>query len=335
MKAELKTPTLFLLALFACLLLLAPALAQMLTVTTDKDFYGPGERIVVSGTAVPNADVTVQLFNPNNELVAMDYARSGADGKYSMSFVIPAQLPTGKWILGTYTVRAFVAGAEAKKTITIGLKVVVAGKVVDSKGAPIAGATVTVGPASATTGADGAFEVSLAAEGTYAIKVEKAGYYAYSGTVTAKVGVNDVGTIALTSYEDKIGELEKRIVNLEKSISDLQKSVSDLTAKVSGLASTVDKLSSTVDKLSSALDTVKKDLESAKSDINNLRGTVAIATDLKKSVDALTSTVDGLKKSVDALQAMTAQLPILYALALIGIIIAIVAIVQVYRKIAK
>jgi methyl-accepting chemotaxis protein len=328
MKAELKTPTLFLLALFACLLLLAPALAQMLTVTTDKDFYGPGERIVVSGTAVPNADVTVQLFNPNNELVAMDYARSGADGKYSMSFVIPAQLPTGKWILGTYTVRAFVAGAEAKKTITIGLKVVVAGKVVDSKGAPIAGATVTVGPASATTGADGAFEVSLAAEGTYAIKVEKAGYYAYSGAVTAKVGVNDVGTIALTSYEDKIGELEKRIVNLENSISDLQKSVSDLTAKVSGLASTVDKLSST-------LDAVKKDLESAKSDIKDLRATVAIATDLKKSVEALTSTVDGLKKSVDALQAMTAQLPILYALALIGIIIAIVAIVQVYRKIAK
>jgi methyl-accepting chemotaxis protein len=300
----------------------------MLTVTTDKDFYGPGERIVVSGTAVPNADVTVQLFNPNNELVAMDYARSGADGKYSMSFVIPAQLPTGKWILGTYTVRAFVAGAEAKKTITIGLKVVVAGKVVDSKGAPIAGATVTVGPASATTGADGAFEVSLAAEGTYAIKVEKAGYYAYSGAVTAKVGVNDVGTIALTSYEDKIGELEKRIVNLENSISDLQKSVSDLTAKVSGLASTVDKLSST-------LDAVKKDLESAKSDIKDLRATVAIATDLKKSVEALTSTVDGLKKSVDALQAMTAQLPILYALALIGIIIAIVAIVQVYRKIAK
>jgi methyl-accepting chemotaxis protein len=328
MKAELKTPTLFLLALFACLLLLAPALAQMLTVTTDKDFYGPGERIAVSGTAVPNADVTVQLFNPNNELVAMDYARSGADGKYSMSFVIPAQLPTGKWILGTYTVRAFVAGAEAKKTITIGLKVVVAGKVVDSKGAPIAGATVTVGPASATTGADGAFEVLLAAEGTYAIKVEKAGYYAYSGTVTAKVGVNDVGTIALTSYEDKIGELEKRIVNLENSISDLQKSVSDLTAKVSGLASTVDKLSST-------LDAVKKDLESAKSDIKDLRATVAIATDLKKSVEALTSTVDGLKKSVDALQAMTAQLPILYALALIGIIIAIVAIVQVYRKIAK
>ena len=328
MKAELKTPTLFLLALFTCLLLLAPALAQMLTVTTDKDFYGPGERITVSGTAVPNADVTVQLFNPNNELVAMDYTKSGADGKYSMSFVVPAQLPTGKWILGTYTVRAFVAGTEAKAMITIGLKAVVKGKVVDTKGAPIVGATVTVGPASATTGADGTFEVSLATEGTYAIRVEKAGYYAYSGTVTAKVGVNDVGTIALTSYEDKIGELEKRIVNLEKSISDLQKSVSDLTAKVSGLASTVDKLSS-------ALDTVKKDLESAKSDINNLRGTVAIATDLKKSVDALTSTVDGLKKSVDALQAMTAQLPILYALALIGIIIAIVAIVQVYRKIAK
>jgi uncharacterized coiled-coil protein SlyX len=324
MKAELKTPTLFLLALFTCLLLSAPALpalAQTLTVTTDKSFYGPGERIAVSGTAVPNADVTVQLFNPNNELVAMDYSKSGADGKYSMSFVVPAQLPTGRWILGTYTVRAFVAGAEAKATITIGLKAVVKGKVVDAKGAPIAGATVTVGPASATTGADGTFEVSLATEGTYAIRVEKAGYYAYRGNVTAKVGVNDVGTITLTSYEDKISELESKIASLEKSIS--------------GLKNSVDVLSSTVDKLSSALDSVKKDLESAKSDIKDLRGTVAIATDLKKSVETLTSTVEGLKKSVDALQAMTAQLPILYALALIGIIIAIVAIVQVYRKIAK
>ncbi len=328
MKASLKTPSLFLLALLACLLPAQVSLAQALTVATDRDFYGPGERIVVSGTAVPNADVTVQLFNPNNELVAIDYTRSGADGKYSMSFVVPAQLPMGKWILGTYTVRAFVAGAEAKRTITIGLKVVAVGKVVDAKGLPIAGATVVIGPASTTTGADGAFEASLAAEGTYTIKVEKAGYYAYTGTVTLKVGVNDVGTIRLVSYEDKISELESKIAGLEKSISDLRKSVEALT-------STVDKLSAALDSLKKDLDAVKKDLEAAKGDIRDLRGMVAIAADLKKSVEALTSTVDGLKKSVDALQPMAMQLPILYALALIGIIIAIVAIVQVYRKIAK
>jgi len=328
MKADFKTPTLFLMVLFTCLMLSVPVLAQALTVTTDRDFYGPGERIVVSGTAIPNADVTVQLFNPNNELVAIDYTKSGADGKYSMSFVVPAQLPTGKWILGTYTVRAFMAGAEAKRTITIGLKVVVVGKVVDAKGAPIAGATVTVGPASATTGADGAFEVSLTAEGTYTIRVEKAGYYTYTGSVTVKTGVNDVGTIALTSYEEKISELESRIAGLEKSISELRDSVNGLTAVVSDL-------SKALDTLSKALDAVKKDLETAKRDIDNLRGTVAIAADLKKSVEALTSTVDGLKKSVDALQPIATQLPILYALALIGIIIAIVAIVQVYRKIAK
>ena len=325
MRADLKTPTLFLAALFACLLLSAPVLAQTLTVTTDMDFYGPGERIAVSGTAIPNADVTVQLFNPNNELVAMDYAKSGADGKYSMTFVVPAQLPMGKWILGTYTVRAYAAGAEAKKAITIGLKVVVVGKVVDAKGAPIAGATVTVGPASATTGADGAFEVSLTAEGTYTIRVEKAGYYTYTRDVTVKTGVNDVGTIALASYEDKIRELESAIAAVRKDYED----------RIKELESAIAALNTIVDKLSSTLDAVKKDLESAKRDIDNLRGTVAIATDLKKSVEALTSTVDGLKKSVDALQPIATQLPILYALALIGIIIAIVAIVQVYRKIAK
>ena len=321
MKANLKTPSLFLLALLACLLSAQVSVAQTLTVTTDKDFYGPGESIVVSGTAIPNTDVTVQIFNPNGELVAIDYTRSGDDGRYSTTFVVPEQLPTGRWILGTYTVRAFVAGVEAKRTITIGLKVVVVGKVVDTKGLPIAGATVTVGPASATTEADGTFEVLLAAEGTYTIKVEKAGYYAYTGDVTASVGVNDLGTIALTSYEEKISELEGRIAGLEELISDLRDSVDELTAVVS--------------ELSEALDAVKKDLESAKSDIRDLKGTVAIATDLKKSVDALTSTVEGLKGSVDALQAVATQLPILYALALIGIIIAIVAIIQVYRKIAK
>ncbi|MBS7659240.1 hypothetical protein KEJ28_00890, partial [Candidatus Bathyarchaeota archaeon] len=59
-----------------------------------------------------------------------------------------------------------------------------------------------------------------------------------------------------------------------------------------------------------------------------------MATDLKSSVDALQSTVNSLKSSVDALQSSTSQLPLLYALALVGIIIAIIAVILVYRKIA-
>jgi prefoldin subunit 5 len=322
-KAALTLASVLLLLLCAI-----PASATtIVTVTTDKPTYSPGDTLVVSGTVSPvvaGQDVAIAVYGPQGELRAVEQVTPAADGTYSKAVLTFS--PTDP--LGTWTVRATYMGVSDAKTFTLAAKAVVRGKVVDTKGAPIVGATVTVGPAYATTGADGTFEASLATEGTYAIRVEKAGYYAYSGTVSAKAGVNDIGTITLTSYEEKISELESRIASLEKFIGDLQKSVSDLTAKVSSLASTVEGLSS-------ALDSVKKDLESAKSDIKDLRATVAIATDLKKSVEALTSTVDGLKKSVDVLQAMATQLPILYALALIGIIIAIVAIVQVYRKIAK
>ncbi|MEM2294473.1 MAG: hypothetical protein QXX41_14470, partial [Nitrososphaerota archaeon] len=91
MKTKTTTLTFFLLTL--CLLAAPIATAQTLTVTTNRDTYAPGETILVSGTALANADVTVQLLNPNGQLVDIDYVRSGTDGSYSLSFRIPANMP--------------------------------------------------------------------------------------------------------------------------------------------------------------------------------------------------------------------------------------------------
>ncbi|MEM4436624.1 MAG: carboxypeptidase regulatory-like domain-containing protein [Thermosphaera sp.] len=311
---RLKTLTPIFLSLVLCLLLTAPAYAQVLTVATDKDVYGQGDTIVVSGTAAPNADVTVQIFNPAMQLVDIDVVRAGADGRYSVSFKIPEKIPTGLWIYGTYLVKAFMAGQVATKAIEIRLAVTVIGKVVDKAGTPIPDADVIIGPSSGKTLSDGTFAIGLPAEGTYRVKISKAGYYSYTGSVAAAIGVNNLGTITLVSYEDKIAELESTIAALQREIANLKGSVDAYVKDVADL---------------------RGRLETLKIEVGALTARLGIVSDLQKSVETLRSSVEDLKGAVGALSWPIAQLPILYVLAVVAIVIAIVAVVLTYRKIVK
>jgi prefoldin subunit 5 len=299
---------------FLFFLFIVPIVAQTLTVTTDKNVYSPGETITVSGNAVPNTDVTVKLLNPNGELVDINFVTSSANGTYSITFKTPAQMPTGKWILGTYTVEAYMAGQTASKTITIQQLIAVTGKVVDAKGSPISDAKVTIGTVSTTTGTDGSFIISLAAEGTYTITITKVGYYKYEGNVTAKIGTTDIGTITLESLEDAIAALESRVSALENQVNSLNNQISLLTKQISALNSS---------------------LADANTKIATLTTQLQQLTTISTTVSDLTKTINTLKSSVDALQGTIATLPAFYALAFIGIIIAIIAVILVYRKIAK
>ncbi|MEM0050779.1 MAG: carboxypeptidase regulatory-like domain-containing protein [Candidatus Bathyarchaeia archaeon] len=329
MRSKILTPIFF--SLILCLALIVPAYAQALTVTTDKDIYGPGETIKVSGTAVPDSDVTVQIFNPALQLVDIDVARAGADGKYTLSFKIPEKIPTGLWTYGTYLVKAYMAGQVATKTIEIRLAVTVVGKVVDKAGVPIPDAEVIIGPASGKTLSDGTFTIGLPAEGTYTVKISKAGYYSYTGTVAAAIGTNNLGTITLVSYEDKIAELEKKISDLEKSLSGAAADISALLRDVDALKG----LSKDVSDLETKTDSLSKDLSALKSDLEALKTQVRVITDIQSAVRDLRSSVDDLKTTVGGLSGPIAQLPILYALAIVAIIIAIIAIILTYRKIVK
>jgi prefoldin subunit 5 len=299
---------------FLFFLFIVPIAAQTLTVTTDKNVYSPGETIIVSGNAVANTDVTVKLLNPNGELVDINFATSSATGTYSVTFKTPAQMPTGKWILGTYTVEAYMAGQTVSKTITIQQLIAVTGKVVDAKGSPISDAKVTIGTVSTTTGTDGSFIISLAAEGTYTITITKVGYYKYEGSVTAKIGTTDIGTITLESLEDAIAALESRVSTLENQVNSLNNQISLLTKQINALNSS---------------------LADANAKIATLTTQLQQLTTISTTVSDLTKTINTLKSSVDALQGTIATLPAFYALAFIGIIIAIIAVILVYRKIAK
>ncbi len=67
-----------------------------------------------------------------------------------------------------------------------------------ANGQVIAGASVRVGTANATTNASGAFELTGLAPGAYALSVQATNYLSVQGSVTLVAGINNVGAIALT-----------------------------------------------------------------------------------------------------------------------------------------
>ena len=71
-----------------------------------------------------------------------------------------------------------------------------------ANGQAIAGASVRVGTANATTTASGAFEITGLAPGAYNLSVQAASYLAVQGSVTLVAGINNVGAIALTRAPD-------------------------------------------------------------------------------------------------------------------------------------
>ena len=152
-------------------------LAQALTVNTDKRSYLPGDVLVVYGTAPASSWVGISIINPVGKEVDYKMVQAGPDNTYRATFNLPAQLPYGDWIAGEYTVKAWLGAVTATTTFTLAPGSRVLGRVVDTKGNPVAGAEVTIVETGAktTTAADGSFTL-YAAPGTYTIRVSKIGY---------------------------------------------------------------------------------------------------------------------------------------------------------------
>lgn len=104
------------LMLMLSLALCSPALA--LTVSTNKQLYGAGEAVTVTGQTTPNSWVTIKLLNPNGVLVAIDQKQATPTGSYATSFVLPASMPSGNYIFGEYTVQAYSTGEGVTKSAT-------------------------------------------------------------------------------------------------------------------------------------------------------------------------------------------------------------------------
>jgi predicted secreted protein with PEFG-CTERM motif len=84
---------------------LAYSQAGTFTVKVDKDSYGIGEEIMISGTVpavIEGVPVAIQVFNPRNTMYTIDQVTPNADGTYSATIKVGGKLG----ISGIYTVKA-------------------------------------------------------------------------------------------------------------------------------------------------------------------------------------------------------------------------------------
>ncbi|MEM1802562.1 MAG: carboxypeptidase regulatory-like domain-containing protein [Sulfolobales archaeon] len=283
--------------LLLILVMLAPLTAQALTVGTDKPTYMPGETVLVSGTSVPGASVGIAAYNPAGTMVFFTIVTAGADGKYSTSIKIPKTLPYENWVYGTYTVEAKVGTTTATTSFSISAASLLVGRVVDEKGNPVVGAEVRVKETgvSTTSGSDGKFALAVDL-GSWTLVVSKAGYVSTEESVTAELGVKDVGTIVITSLESLIAKLEAKVAALSAELSALSDEVKALEAQVAGIG----EVSAKLDTVSKKLDDLSNTLSALSKSVSDLSNKVSA---LEAPLKALSTSVSGLESSVKSLEA--------------------------------
>jgi len=336
MKAKTTYFIIFLL-LLATVTVMPMVSAQALTVQTDKDVYGPGETVVIFGTAAPGATIVVKVYDPDGIWVASLQTTAGSTGQWSTSLKLPTSLPYGMYKkYGVYTVEASDGVRTVSTTFEFRSVAIVTGIVVDENNEPLAGVKVYIEGTTyeTTTGSDGSFTLS-AEIGPATLVFEKSGYVGVKKEVTIQTGENNVGTVQMKSFLAYIKELEDQIASLQEQLANV---------------ATKDDLDDLRSELMSAIDTAKSDMKdyvdtqvsSVDTKVSSLEGRIKSLEDRVSAVEALGTTVSDLKKTaedlkttVEGLKGVTAQLPALYGISILGLIIAIVAVFLVYRKIAR
>jgi len=280
-----------------------------ITVSTDKDVYRPGEVVVITGTAPANSYISITVTGPKGD-VDFKIVKSDANGVYRYEMVLPPTIPYGeKWAFGEYTVKAQISTYTATTTFRLAPLATVTGVVVDESNNPVAGAEISVVETGTTTHTDasGCFQLYLS-EGTYTIRVSKAGFISREITVEAKVGINDVGTIQLISIESIVTSLQTSIDKLNTAISDLSSKVEDLSSKLETISGKVEEIGTTVAELSALSSTVKELETKVKELTDELSGLSSELSKLKDTVDSVSSDLGTITGDVSTLKAKVDEL---------------------------
>ncbi|MCS7111572.1 MAG: carboxypeptidase regulatory-like domain-containing protein [Ignisphaera sp.] len=292
--------------------------AQALTVRTDRPSYLPGDTVVASGTAPANSWVGVSIMNPAGKEIDFKLVQAGADGTYRAEFKLPTQLPYGDWTAGTYTVKAWLGTVTATTTFTLAPGARIYGRVVDTKGSPVADAEIAIVETGVSTRSrvDGVFELHTL-PGNATIRVAKTGYIAVEKSVRLALGDNDIGTIAIQALDEvvatlssKVATLETRVAQLEKTLSDIQKTLQDISTAIGRLATKDDVVGARNDILA-ALRPISTDLAAVKGDVAAIKSDVAAAKSDLATVKSDVAAVKGAmatKSDVEAVRTAVADL---------------------------
>ena len=203
------------------LMLIAGTSASALSAAPSQSVYYPGQQLVVQGSATPNALLSIVVYNPNNQMVALDQAKAGADGSFTDTVLTFPSEPTQTLPYGTYTVNVKDTATNEETSFTVTYEqaeATIQGTVVSEEGAPIAGATITVKLGTVTvavlaTNQSGSFSVDVTNTGTYTIEVSATGYVSKTTQVNV-TSLPSTATVQVTLKEETLSvEIESILAN--------------------------------------------------------------------------------------------------------------------------
>ena len=296
-KPETETLTVFMFTTLIVLMLILNQTFMVLTsyasptVKTEKSVYGEGEALSVSGTATPNIDVTIQLFDPLGRRKAIAQAEVSKEGLWRKAgiYTFTREDLSGRWIVKVYdtvleewaetsfmvdvtppTIKVFLEPEKkvyGNETITI-----VVSSNEELKTAP----TVTVTQAGASSVTVTMTETApLKWSGTYTI------VKGFDGTATVEATGEDlagnIGTAKATFTVEVVPAWEKSIAELQKKISALETKISSLESKVTTLESKIKSLENKLTATSGEIGTLKSKVDSLSAEVATLSGISTIA----------------------------------------------------------
>jgi 5-hydroxyisourate hydrolase-like protein (transthyretin family) len=159
-------------------------------------------------------------------------------------------------------------------------------------------------------------------------------YPAYTGVINITAvysGLTKTVFVTVTAYYPTplaISSLNGSILELETEVNQLSTEIHNLETEVQSINSTLSSITSQINTLNNEITTLKSEISTSSGQIGSLNSNI---TSLKDSISSLNSTVNSLSSELNSIK------PLVYGgiiAGIIGLIVAIVAIVLVYRKIS-
>lgn len=142
----------------------------------------------------------------------------------------------------------------------------------------------------------------------------------------------------VTSLSSAVTTLQSELTTINSTLVKVNSTVATLSSEVSSLSSEVSSLTSEVNSLSSNVSTLRSDIATINSEISTLNSEVStLSSELASNVSAINSKISGLNSTVATLKSDISSLStVVYgaiAVGIIGLVLAVVALVMVMRKI--
>jgi hypothetical protein len=270
-----KSPILFftLITLLVASLAVPMVFANPITVSPNQETYATGEKLSVTGTATPNAQVSIQIKDPSDIRKGVAQTQADDTGAYSASdvFTFVATSAAGAWTVTAYD---STAGDTASAILTVGALKLTSATVSIVPDKTIYGAeaiTITISgntpmsSVSIVVTQSGASQVTVGSEasvgdtskwgGTYMIMAGK------DGTATIDIIASDASgnqATAIKTFAVSTGapvvdtELAAQVADLDDTVTGLESDVAGLESDVAGLESDITALTNTVNNISPA-----------------------------------------------------------------------------------